>query len=127
MGGFTAYLAACRCDVAVAVAFYGGGIVKSRPGIGFGPIIDETPQIKAPILCLFGSNDPSIPREDVDAIDSALKHAGNNHKIVVYPDAGHGFCCDARDAYNPAASAKSWSLAIEWLQSVLKIRASDLH
>ena len=40
-----------------------------------------------------------------------------DHEIVRYPDAKHGFHCDARpDAFNAEAAADGWARAIQWLR-----------
>src|SRR5262249_34077612 len=61
MGGFVAFLAACRTDVAVAVVFYGAGIVRQRPGFKIAPVLDEAERIEAPLLAHFGAEDEGIP------------------------------------------------------------------
>ena len=90
-GGSLAWLAACRLEVACAVGYYGGQI------IGFN---DETP--RCPVILHFGETDASISLDDVDAIRAA--HSGV--PVHVYGDAGHGFNCDRRAAYQ-AESAKT--------------------
>ena len=37
-------------------------------------------------------------------------------KIIVYPDAGHGFFADYRPDYERAAAEASWSEATRWLK-----------
>ncbi len=36
-------------------------------------------------------------------------------KIVVYPEAGHGFFCDRRASYVASAAADAWKRARTWL------------
>jgi carboxymethylenebutenolidase len=119
MGGFAAFLAACRTDVAATVAFYGGGIVRPRPTIGLTPLIDEAGAIKAPILLVFGEADQGIPPADIEAIRAALTAAGADFEIVVYPGAGHGFFCDERPVYHAEAAAAAWTKTVAWLRAHL--------
>ncbi len=116
MGGFTAFLAACRADVKAAVAYYGGGIVRERPGIGLKPLLDEADKIAAPILLIFGGRDQSIPDADVAAIRSRLESLRKPFEIVVYPEAGHGFFCDARAAYHQPSAKQAWPATLDWLK-----------
>jgi carboxymethylenebutenolidase len=120
MGGYTSMLAACRTDVAAAVVFYGGGIVRPRPGIGFTPIISEVPKIAVPVICFFGEDDPQIPPGDIAELRKGLDASGAPHDIVVYPGAVHAFFCDMRPAaYNPVAAADAWRRTREFLERTL--------
>jgi carboxymethylenebutenolidase len=97
-GGSISYLAATRLDIAGAVVYYGGQIM---------PYLDETE--RCPLLMHFGASDPSIPMSDVDAIRKAHPDAD----VHVY-DAGHGFNCDRRGAYDEAAAALAKTRTMEF-------------
>ena len=117
VGGFAAFLAACRLDPAAAVSYYGGGIVRPRSGMLLEPLLDEADHIRAPLLCLFGSEDGGIPPADVEAIRARLARPGaapTAHEVVVYDGAKHAFFCDMRPAYHPAAAQASWERTLEW-------------
>jgi len=124
VGGFVAFLAACRTEVATAVCFYGGGIVNRREGLKLEPVLGEADAIKAPVLCLYGENDKSIPPAEVDAVRSRLARQPREHQVVVYPGAGHGFFCDQRDAYSRDAAEDAWRRTRAWLELRLKALAS---
>lgn len=96
-GGSLAWLAATRLNAAVAVGYYGGQIAKFAA---------ETP--KAPVMLHFGKQDQHIPPEEIDKVRSAHPEV----EIYTY-DAGHGFNCDARSAYEPNSAnlARERSLA----------------
>jgi carboxymethylenebutenolidase len=114
LGGFAAFLAACRTNVAAAVCFYGGGIAQTRPGIGLSPLLDETPHIHAPILCFFGAEDQSISAEDVDAVRSRLETLETPHEVVVYEGVGHAFFCDQRSSYHAASATDAWQKTMDF-------------
>jgi carboxymethylenebutenolidase len=116
MGGFVAFLAACRSGVSAAVSFYGGGIVRQRPGAKMTPLLREAESISGPILCMFGAKDASIPIEDVEMIRRRLEELGKASEVVVYPDAGHGFLCDERPSYAASAAADAWRRTLEWFR-----------
>lgn len=115
VGGFVAFLAACRTEVAASVCFYGGGIVRARPGAKMRPLLEEADRIHCPLLGLFGEEDASIPADDVEAIRGRLARLGKTAEIVLYPGAGHGFFCDRRESYRPDAARDAWRRALAWL------------
>ena len=124
VGGFMAFLAACRTDVATAICFYGGGIVNPREGLKLEPLLSEADRIKVPVLCLFGDKDASIPPSDVKAIRARLGMQPREHEVIVYPGAEHGFFCDERPSYKADAAADAWQRTVRWLELRLKALAS---
>jgi carboxymethylenebutenolidase len=113
-GGRVTFLAAARRALGAAVGFYGGGIVTPRfPQ--FPALIDEVPSLKAPWLGLFGDLDASIPVDDVERLRGELDRAPVDHDVVRYADAGHGFHCDQRPEYEPAAAHDAWARTLAWL------------
>ncbi|NML47276.1 dienelactone hydrolase family protein [Ramlibacter sp. G-1-2-2] len=92
-GGTLAWLAAARlARVDAAVAFYGTGIA------GY---LAEAP--RKPVLLHFGRQDTNIPQADVAKLRAAFP-AVPVHEY----DAGHGFNCDDRAAYEPASAKAAW-------------------
>ncbi len=124
LGGFIAFLAACRTDVATAVCYYGGGIVNRRDGLKLEPLITEADNIKVPVLCFFGEKDASIPQSEVDAIRQRLARQPRSHEVVVYPGAEHGFFCDERGSFKRDAADDAWRRTVSWLELRLKALAS---
>ena len=124
VGGFMAFLAACRTDVATAICFYGGGIVNPREGLKLEPLLLEADRIKVPVLCLFGEKDASIPLSEVEAIRSRLAMQPREHEVHVYPGAEHGFFCDERSSYDAEAADDAWRRTVQWLELRLKALAS---
>jgi carboxymethylenebutenolidase len=108
IGGHMAYLSACETSVCSVASFYGGGIAAPAGPGGAQSTIGRTHKIKGRILCLFGEKDDYIPPDQVEAIAAALQGAGVNHETVVYPGANHGFFCDQRESYQPAAATDAW-------------------
>lgn len=98
LGGTMAWLAATRLHPAAAIGYYGGNIER---------FAQETP--RCPVMLHFGALDKHIPKESVDRVQAAHPEV----EIFWYQDADHGFNCDMRDAYNPAAAklARERSLA----------------
>ena len=115
VGGRLAFVAAAERPFGAAVSFYGGGIVTGRSD-NMPSLVDKVPQMKTPWLGLFGDQDKGIPVDDVEQLRAALKDAPVETKIVRYPEAGHGFHCDARpEAYNADAAKDGWKRTLAWL------------
>ena len=89
-GGTVAWWGATRArKFRAASCWYGGGIAATRT---------ETPL--CPVQMHFGEKDASIPLSDVQAIRAAQPAV----EIYVYPGAQHGFGCDERGSFDPAAA-----------------------
>jgi carboxymethylenebutenolidase len=115
-GGRVTFLVALRRTLGAAVGFYGGGIVTPRfPQ--FPPLIDDAAQLRTPWLGVFGDRDESIPADDVERLRDALTAAPVTTEIVRYPDAGHGFHCDQRDAYDETAAKDAWNRTLAWFET----------
>ena len=88
-GGKLAYLAACDLPVSCAVVYYG-------------KVADQlAKQPKRPVMYHFGTLDKNIPVSDTDKIKAAHPEG----VLYLYEGADHGFNCDQRPSYNPAAAA----------------------
>jgi carboxymethylenebutenolidase len=78
--------------------------------------IDLVGSLHAPVLGLYGGNDPGIPLEAVEAMRQALKAAGNASQIVVYPDTPHGFHADYRPSYRKEQAQDGWNRLQAWFK-----------
>lgn len=115
MGGSIALFAAVAYPLGAAVTFYGGGVAEGR--FGFPSLIELASGLTTPWLGLYGDKDQGIPSDQVEALRTAAGRSGVPSEIVRYPDAGHGFHCDARPAaYSPVAARDAWARAVSWLR-----------
>ncbi|MCP2338964.1 dienelactone hydrolase family protein [Actinomadura rupiterrae] len=116
-GGRAAFTAATATPgLGAAVVFYG-------PGIAAGPhaVLDRAGALTAPVLLHVGADDPTIPAEQVAAIDSALAGVGIGFEQHVYAEAGHAFACDARPhMYREPAAALAWERTHAFLEKHLQ-------
>jgi carboxymethylenebutenolidase len=117
-GGRVTFLVAARRSLGAAVGFYGGGIAAAG-GLPFPPLIDESESLQTPWLGLFGDQDKGISIESVEALRTALERAPVDAEIVRYPDADHGFHCDARASFHAESAADGWRRALEWFAAHL--------
>lgn len=102
-GGSVAWLAAGRLRFAAAVAYYGSRIPDSS---GRAP--------RCPLIAHFGRKDKSIPVERVEEIVRAYPDI----PVYLY-DAGHGFSCDERAAFDRVAHDLAWQRTVDFLQAHL--------
>jgi carboxymethylenebutenolidase len=118
MGGTIAFLAACRLptDIKAAVPFYGGGIADDAPPAP----LNAAGDLLAPILCFFGEKDPYIPPSQVEKVEERLRALGKSYEVKVYADADHGFFCDERASYHPAAAQDAWEKTKAWFAKYLQ-------
>lgn len=105
-GGHVAYLAATLPEIKATASFYGAGIATQTPG-GGPPTIARTAEIKGTLYAFFGTQDASIPPEQVEEIAAELEKHQISHRIFRY-NAEHGFFCDHRGSYDANAAAQSW-------------------
>ncbi|MGF1481115.1 MAG: dienelactone hydrolase family protein [Cyanophyceae cyanobacterium] len=111
-GGHVAYLAATLDEVKATASCYGAGIATSTPG-GGQPTITKTKEITGTVYAFFGLEDELIPVEQVDEIEAALQQHNVEHRVFRYAGAGHGFLCDQRSSYVPAAAEDAWNHVLE--------------
>jgi carboxymethylenebutenolidase len=103
-GGTLAWLAAARLRPAAVVGYYGGRI---------GNYANEKPN--ASVMLHFGKQDAHIPPEEVEKI-----HAAHPEVEIYWYDAGHGFNCDARASYDPAAAKEARERSLKFLKKNLE-------
>lgn len=121
-GGRQAFLAACRLDLDAAVDCYGAFVVESPPPelpLRIGPILHLAPQLRCPLLGLFGNEDSRPSPEQVDELDRALAAAGKPHEFHRYDGAGHAFFAVDRPSYRPAVATQAWEQVWDFLARYL--------
>jgi carboxymethylenebutenolidase len=114
-GGKTWLYTAHNPDVKAGVAWYGP--LVGQPGRPGPYPIDVAGQIKGRVLGLYGGKDTGITEDARNQMLAALKAAGDTKsKIIVYPDAQHGFNADYRPSYNEAAAKDGWAKMLAWFK-----------
>lgn len=108
-GGRQAFLAACSLEVEAAVDCYGAFVVGQPPeGLKIGPILHLAPNLRCPLLGLFGLDDKFPAPEQVDELEAELKALGKTYEFHRYKGAGHAFFNTARDSFRAEAAADGW-------------------
>ena len=110
-GGRQSVLAATAVDVQAAVDCYGAFVVGTPPE-GFplqvANLVDRLPDLRAPLLGLFGLEDSYPSPAQVTELDEILTGLGKAHDFTSYPDTGHGFFSTDRPAYRVDSAVDGW-------------------
>ncbi len=115
-GGRTVWeYAAHNKDLKAAVAFYGSLVDPANPGWPKSAT-QLAPEMKAPVLGLYGEADQGIPVAQVEAMKAALAAAGKTAEFKIYPGAPHGFHADYRPSYRKEAAEDAWQQMTAWFK-----------
>lgn len=98
------------------VAWYG----RLKPDTS--PLMPKTPVdigagLTVPVLGLYGGKDKGIPQDTVELMRKELAKGKTDSKIIVYPDAEHGFHADYRPSYNASAANEGWGEMLKWFKA----------
>jgi carboxymethylenebutenolidase len=108
-GGIINYLATAVPDLGAAVVYYGRT-----------PPVEDVAKIKAPLLLHYAGLDEGLT-STVPAYEQALKAAGKNYTLYVYPGVNHAFNNDTGAArYDKAAATLAWDRTIAFFDKTLK-------
>jgi carboxymethylenebutenolidase len=110
-GGRQSVLAACNLDLDAAVDCY-GAFVTGTPPEGFPlqvtNLVDQLPNLRCPVLGLFGIEDKFPGPEQVAELEQILKDNNKEYEFHSYEGAGHAFFSVDRPSYNVAAANDGW-------------------
>lgn len=107
LGGKMAYLAACRCDVASSIGYYGVGIEQA---------LDEAANIKGRLVLHIAGEDEYCPpeaRAQIAAKFAALPKAD----AYVYEGVSHAFARPNGDHYDKTAAETAYARTLAALKS----------
>jgi carboxymethylenebutenolidase len=112
MGGQLALFAATlNPAVGACVDFYG-----IHPNVK-----PDYSKLSGPVLGLFAETDQFVTPQAARDVDAAIKKAGKQSEIHIYPNVGHAFFNDERpDAYNKAAAAGAWRRTLAFFRRHVK-------
>jgi carboxymethylenebutenolidase len=121
-GGRQSVLAACNLDLDAAVDCY-GAFVTGTPPEGM-PIrknlVDQLPNLRAPLLGLFGVDDKHPSPEQVDELEQILKANNKVYDFHSYDGAAHAFFAVDRPAYRVEAANDGWERIAAFYGTYLK-------
>ena len=115
-GGRTVWeYAAHSPSLKAGAAFYGPPVDPPNPLWPKSPM-QLAPEMKAPVLGLYGEADTGIPVAQVEALKAALAEAKKPAEFKIYPGAPHGFHADYRASYRKEAAEDAWSQMQAWFK-----------
>jgi carboxymethylenebutenolidase len=126
-GGRQAVLAACHLDLDAAVDCYGAFVTGEPPAdypIKVTNLVDQLPNLRAPLLGLFGKDDKSPSPDHVAELDQRLTKEDKPHEFHSYDGAGHAFFATDRPSYRVAAANDGWERIAAFFETHLTGRES---
>ena len=115
-GGRTVWeYAAHNPALKAGVSFYGPPIDPPNPVWPKSPL-QLAPEMKAPVLGLYGEADTGIPVSAVEALKKALADNKKTAEFKIYPGAPHGFHADYRASYRKEAAEDGWNQMQAWFK-----------
>jgi carboxymethylenebutenolidase len=115
-GGRTVWeYSAHSTSLKAGVAFYGPPVDPPNPLWPKSPT-QLAPEMKAPVLGLYGAADTGIPVATVEALKAALAENKKTAEFKIYPDAPHGFHADYRTSYRKEAAEDGWNQMQAWFK-----------
>ncbi len=109
LGGNLAWLTAARTDVDCSVSYYGVGIEQT---------LEESQNIRCPMVLHFADQDGFVPPQAVAEITAALKDR-EDIEIYNYPGVDHAFATPGRDSYHKPSTMMAYSRSISLLRRIL--------
>jgi carboxymethylenebutenolidase len=118
-GGRTVWIySANGNNVKAGVAFYGPLVdAPAQKSIWPKSATELAPDMKAPVLGLYGEADQGIPVAQVESMKAALQSAGKKAEFKIYPGAPHGFHADYRPSYRKDAADDAWNQLTAWFKA----------
>jgi carboxymethylenebutenolidase len=98
-----------------AASFYGPPVDPPNPLWPKSPM-QLAPEMKAPVLGLYGEADTGIPVASVEALKAALAENKKTAEFKIYPGAPHGFHADYRASYRKEAADDAWANMQAWFK-----------
>ncbi|HEY1294013.1 MAG TPA: dienelactone hydrolase family protein [Chloroflexota bacterium] len=127
-GGRQAYMMACKLDIDAAVDCWGGRVIAKPEELNERQpvaVIDMTPQMRCPLLGIFGNDDASPDPEQVNRTEAILRDLGKDYEFHRYDGAGHGFFATDRANYRPEQAVDGWKKVFAFFERTLQVEARE--
>jgi len=114
-GGWALNAAILFPDDLDAVVIYYGQVTTNE---------ERLAPISAPVLGLFGGDDPSVSVDTVKAFETVLENLRKKYEIEIYPGVGHAFSDPESANYDSDAAEKAWARTLKFLREYLAAESS---
>ena len=115
-GGRTVWIySAHNPNLKAGVAFY-GSLADPENAAWPKNSLDLAPEVKAPVLGLYGAEDTGIKVDQVKDMEARLKAAGKTAEFHIYDGAPHGFHADYRPSYRETQAKQAWGELQNWFK-----------
>jgi carboxymethylenebutenolidase len=115
-GGRTVWIySAHNPNLKAGVAFY-GSLADPENAAWPKNSLSLAPEIKEPVLGLYGAEDTGIKPEQVKDMEARLKAAGKTAEFHIYDGAPHGFHADYRPSYREQQAKQAWGELENWFK-----------
>lgn len=115
-GRITWLYSAHRPTVKAGVAWY-GQLVGTKSTLNPHSAVDVAPDLKVPVLGLYGAKDTGISLDHIATMKAALAQGKSGSEFVVFPNSGHAFHADYRPSYVEADAKEGWQKCVAWLKA----------
>jgi carboxymethylenebutenolidase len=95
MGGEIGLLAGCRLPVDAIAAYYATQLTRH---------LEELPRLRPPTVMHFADNDPHVPLDVVQAVQTAVARL-SQVTVHIYPNTEHAFARPNQPAFDAAVTA----------------------
>jgi carboxymethylenebutenolidase len=115
-GRITWLYAAHNPKLKAGVAWYGRLAGEPTPILPRNPV-DIAPDLRVPVLGLYGGKDGGISQDTVATMKEALALGRSQSQLIVYPEAGHAFHADYRASYVAADAKDGFARCLAWFKA----------
>jgi carboxymethylenebutenolidase len=115
-GRITWLYSAHNPNIKAGVAWY-GQLVGTKSALQPKSAADLAPDLKVPVLGLYGAKDTGISQENIATMKAALAQGNSGSEFFVFENSGHAFHADYRASYVEADAKLGWQKCLAWFKA----------
>jgi carboxymethylenebutenolidase len=121
-GGRQSVLAGCRIETSAVIDCYGAFVTGTPPKefpLRITNLVADLPNLRAPLLGLFGAEDKTPSPEHVAELEVILTANEKSYEFHTYDEAGHAFFDVDRPTFTRSAAIEGWKRISEFYDTHL--------